>query len=823
MTTGKEKQYTYDPLPSPQAIRLLRVDTTGKKTSTPGCTIETFPSPEEAPRYTALSYTWGSARNGDGLTPERTAIVEVLGPEVDGDEKRVVRVSENLVRALLSSEMMSYVSSSFLSTGSGVSGCHGSTAGVDEEKKAEPDEGKEAKETLENERAGYLWADAICLNQDDPLERASQVARMHEIYSGAARVVVWLGAADARSESAFRLLDDLSPRFERIVANADALGPVQHQGSCPVEAEAYKNPLQWHYAHPLFWTRAGRLPLSGPESAAVASFFYRKWFERAWVIQEIIQAQGDVVVVCGDNLSITWDKVRIVAEWMGYSDFASTIQRPVSHSSDDTPVFVPGSGILIMEQLKAAKQMWSATLSRAAPGALVNPYWDAIFFKALPMKIDTVRMYCATDPRDRIYIPVALARHAIGGQPMPDDSAARALLPDYTVPASQIFLTAATLIIQHEKNLDMLMHVEVPPLRNLTDLPSWVPDFSQGKIWPLCMRDKKQHGCMHGSAHIACDAVVDGRVLRCKGIRVDQVAIPSLESLAHETEQNSPPSECILRLRFLLSLGDTYPVDDIPVLQAYVLTYFGGGAPPTIANEYRSTLLELLLHEISTSPEFTSILTAYATENNHTTSSPQKALADLAALLQEDKNQTTPLPPILTSHPLPFLLNTLATRHPNTIPTFSFLTTWHAFRACANRKHTYVSLSNTITQLDFGPDGPPPFAQRARDDTETFMAEFFAKIPDSHHAQRLKAHRVATASSSLGTSRLGYIGLLPLSTRRDDEIWLLAGCTAPVILRRMPDTATDTYTLVGKAYVHGLMAGEYWTKPRGELESITIA
>jgi hypothetical protein len=38
-----------------------------------------------------------------------------------------------------------------------------------------------------------LFVDAICIDQQDGEERARQVANMHEVYSRAARVLVWLG------------------------------------------------------------------------------------------------------------------------------------------------------------------------------------------------------------------------------------------------------------------------------------------------------------------------------------------------------------------------------------------------------------------------------------------------------------------------------------------------------------------------------------------------------------------------------------------------------------------------------------------------------
>ncbi|KAH8588662.1 heterokaryon incompatibility protein-domain-containing protein, partial [Bisporella sp. PMI_857] len=38
-----------------------------------------------------------------------------------------------------------------------------------------------------------LWADAICINQRDDLERSQQVALMGQIYSNATMVLAWLG------------------------------------------------------------------------------------------------------------------------------------------------------------------------------------------------------------------------------------------------------------------------------------------------------------------------------------------------------------------------------------------------------------------------------------------------------------------------------------------------------------------------------------------------------------------------------------------------------------------------------------------------------
>jgi len=59
------------------------------------------------------------------------------------------------------------------------------------------------------------------------------------------------------------------------------------------------------------------------------------------------------------------------------------------------------------------------------------------------------------------------------------------------------------------------------------------------------------------------------------------------------------------------------------------------------------------------------------------------------------------------------------------------------------------------------------------------------------------------------TTEDGYIGLGPVTTRAKDLIYLLLGGDVPFILR--PATA-DIMTLVGPAYVHGLMQGEGFQK-----------
>lgn len=56
---------------------------------------------------------------------------------------------------------------------------------------------------------GYLWADAICINQNDNQEKTCQVRMMRDIYEKAERVIIWLGKGQASDKKGFKLADRL--------------------------------------------------------------------------------------------------------------------------------------------------------------------------------------------------------------------------------------------------------------------------------------------------------------------------------------------------------------------------------------------------------------------------------------------------------------------------------------------------------------------------------------------------------------------------------------------------------------------------------------
>ncbi|KIM93081.1 hypothetical protein OIDMADRAFT_70040, partial [Oidiodendron maius Zn] len=59
-----------------------------------------------------------------------------------------------------------------------------------------------------NHKIRFLWIDAICINQNNPVEKSEQVLKMGDIYSRATEVYAWLGEADCHTNRVFDVLQE---------------------------------------------------------------------------------------------------------------------------------------------------------------------------------------------------------------------------------------------------------------------------------------------------------------------------------------------------------------------------------------------------------------------------------------------------------------------------------------------------------------------------------------------------------------------------------------------------------------------------------------
>jgi hypothetical protein len=145
------------------------------------------------------------------------------------------------------------------------------------------------------DRSRVIWIDAICINQDDVVERNAEVRRMGSIYSEASRVVVWLGPESDDSALVVQTMQMIGRGLEFSQAEDDLRTKVG-TGISP-----FQNNPEASIIREVNWT-------------AIKNLIEREWFTRLWVVQEIRVAAQAVMVVGDCNLS--WDIFRVAFDWI---------------------------------------------------------------------------------------------------------------------------------------------------------------------------------------------------------------------------------------------------------------------------------------------------------------------------------------------------------------------------------------------------------------------------------------------------------------------------------------------------------------------------
>src|SRR5213078_3406829 len=105
-----------------------------------------------------------------------------------------------------------------------------------------------------------IWADAICINQEDDNEKSQQVMRMRQIYMQA-RTIVWLGEGADNSQDAVELIQEL--------------GSSENSRADISQAPNFSRRL-----------------------LALKHLFERSWWNRVWIIQEYVVGRA-FTLICG--------------------------------------------------------------------------------------------------------------------------------------------------------------------------------------------------------------------------------------------------------------------------------------------------------------------------------------------------------------------------------------------------------------------------------------------------------------------------------------------------------------------------------------------
>lgn len=262
-----------------------------------------------------------------------------------------------------------------------------------------------------------VWADSVCINQQDDLEKNQQLPLICDIYSEAKQVVVWLGVEEDDSEQAQELLQDLSN-----------------------VKKSLNEPLNLR---------------------SVVSLFDRDYWSRLWVVQEILHARN-VVVLCGSS-RLSWDAYTQCSTIFQSKDSADRLESLLNERHSSTRY--------ITSQHRLSP---SQVLIHHGPASILHLQQarkvygiDSPLYTLFLMRLSRNKL--ATDPKDRVYGVLGLLPARIR----------REIRVDYRLPIKDIYIDIVEMIMMRSRSLDVLCEsIHFPPQISSASLPSWVPDWS---------------------------------------------------------------------------------------------------------------------------------------------------------------------------------------------------------------------------------------------------------------------------------------------------------------------------------------------------------
>ncbi|KAF7535885.1 hypothetical protein G7054_g5010 [Neopestalotiopsis clavispora] len=331
--------------------------------------------------YDALSYTWGS--------PQDLVMVEIF----DTTGSRFVRghVTKNLASAL--------------------------------------------RHLREESSARVIWADAICINQNDVAERTSQVAMMGEIYRTATRVIAFLGPASQAESAITKRLENISTML-RVDFGSGNMTPIDDgkEGWADVEQE---------------------VPLTKQDLQCLHRLARCSWFDRLWIRQEIGLGGPRALLMYGRQ-TIPWEAFCTSMYAIRHKSLPQALLSDIELASLRHRLRVVDSVVVISKRK----------------------------FSLSDLRQDIQYAHCV-DPRDRIFGVLSQLNQYDAKLP---------IVPDYSKSTLEVYMGVATMEIQHYGRLDMVRQGGLKT-NDMAYLPTWVPDFSQPmdiggfdcRPWPLYM------------------------------------------------------------------------------------------------------------------------------------------------------------------------------------------------------------------------------------------------------------------------------------------------------------------------------------------------
>lgn len=274
-----------------------------------------------------------------------------------------------------------------------------------------------------------IWADQICINQSNPLERSHQVGFMRKIYESAQVVLACLGEDHYNGHwvKAAKKLRYGTPLdgFQNIQLDQTGIY-LSDRHIANFEDKAFQED----------WSALGEILSSA-------------WWRRGWIFQEVLVAQNVFLLFgCGTLEMGQFSNAVRICNGVAKKYILDLYSGRMEFLRDFISKLISMKGSSVNSTyIIDSREGWQNSRERNVLELLKYS-----------------RTCETTDPRDLVLAFVGLANHGYR------------IVPDYKSSIAGVFGLACKRIILHETSLNILCHC-VEELRR-EDLPSWVPDWS---------------------------------------------------------------------------------------------------------------------------------------------------------------------------------------------------------------------------------------------------------------------------------------------------------------------------------------------------------
>jgi hypothetical protein len=370
-----------------------------------------------------------------------------------------------------------------------------------------------------------LWVDAICINQEDGLEKGAQVSRMAEIYCAADEVVAWLGEASDNSDIAIKyMVDKVAQPDQPMTARADLIRDIQ----TTIVGSFFSNRTFWVNAKNRF---KGSDNLASAIESSLNRLWSRPYWSRIWVVQELASTQ------------VMYHKIRKCTFKCGQNTIPFGVLERFLEITLHRAWYTGADPIVAARRL--------VTLSRSIirdHGMQMVPQvlWDSAHLKS-------------SNPLDRIYGIISI---------LPAEY--REILPvDYGADLPSLFTKVLEAQIKLEGSLDALCSFSPLTQTSSDPIESFIPDFGArnptfSPISYSCSLGRKVHASLRLE-----DSQSRSRTLLARGIRPTSCItgiLGTYESSGLEGHQHSASNDGIMCQRLLAlhenllpALSQAYP------------------------------------------------------------------------------------------------------------------------------------------------------------------------------------------------------------------------------------------------------------------------